>query len=162
MKALRHTPAAPSRCDSAAHLPRASRRDRRSIRARASSTARRVVGQLERQHHDGDRAVRRARVVGLGRIEDAAVRRIEAGLRDRAHRARRREEIWKRTAPPSRNFGRSCRRIHACVMTPRIPSEPISMRSGLGPAPEPGRRRLSITPLGVTVRSDSTKSSMCV
>ncbi len=46
-----------------------------------------MVGGLERQHHDGDRAVRRAGVVGLGRIEDAAVRRIEAGLRDRAHRA---------------------------------------------------------------------------
>ena len=44
-----------------------------------------VVGRLEGQHHDGDRAIRRARVVGLGRIEDAAVRGIEAGLRDCAH-----------------------------------------------------------------------------
>ena len=35
-------------------------------------------------------------------------------------------------------------------------------RSGLGPAPEPGRRRLSHTPLGVTARRLSTKSSMCV
>ena len=31
-------------------------------------------------------------------------------------------------------------------MMPRIPSEPISSRSGLGPAPEPGSRRVSITP----------------
>ena len=46
-----------------------------------------VVGRLEGQHHDGDRAVGRAGVVGLGRIEDAAVRRIEPGLRDRAHGA---------------------------------------------------------------------------
>ena len=30
------------------------------------------------------------------------------------------------------------------MITPRIPSEPISIRSGLGPAPEPGSRRLSI------------------
>ena len=29
-------------------------------------------------------------------------------------------------------------------------------------APEPGKRRDSTTPLGVTTRNDSTKSSMCV
>ena len=52
-----------------------------------------VIGRLERQHHDGDRAVRGARVVGLGRIENAAVRRIEPGLRDGAHRARGGEEV---------------------------------------------------------------------
>ena len=43
-----------------------------------------------------------------------------------------------------------------------MPSEPISIRSGLGPAPEPGSRRLSQTPLGVSARTDSTKSSMWV
>ena len=34
------------------------------------------------------------------------------------------------------------------MITPRIPSEPISIRSGLGPAPEPGSRLLSHTPCG--------------
>ena len=43
-----------------------------------------------------------------------------------------------------------------------MPSEPITSRSGLGPAPEPGSRRVSITPRGVTMRVDSTKSSMWV
>ena len=47
-------------------------------------------------------------------------------------------------------------------MTPRIPSEPISIRSGLGPAPEPGSRRLSQSPAGVIARTDSTRSSMWV
>ena len=36
------------------------------------------------------------------------------------------------------------------------------MRSGLGPAPEPGRRRDSHAPTGVIARADSRKSSMCV
>src|SRR5437660_1477185 len=47
-------------------------------------------------------------------------------------------------------------------MMPSVPSEPASMRSGLTPAPEPGRRRDSHAPEGVSARSDSTKSSMCV
>ena len=60
------------------------------------------------------------------------------------------------------NAGRSCRRTQASVMTPRMPSEPATSRSGDGPAPEPGNRRVAITPVGVTVRVDSTKSSMWV
>ena len=47
-------------------------------------------------------------------------------------------------------------------MIPSAPSEPIIIRSGLGPAPEPGRRRDSITPAGVIVRMLSTKSSIWV
>ena len=39
-------------------------------------------------------------------------------------------------------------------MTPSTPSDPIIIRSGDGPAPEPGRRRVSITPAGVTVVVD--------
>ena len=66
------------------------------------------------------------------------------------------------TAADSLWSGASCTRTQASVITPRIPSEPISMRSGLGPAPEPGRRRLSQRPDGVMARTDSTKSSMCV
>ena len=31
-------------------------------------------------------------------------------------------------------------------MMPRMPSDPMNRRSGLGPAPEPGRRRVSIGP----------------
>src|SRR5436309_14109835 len=58
--------------------------------------------------------------------------------------------------------GRGCTRTHAGVITPRVPSEPASMRSGLGPAPEPGRRRDSHRPVGVRALTDSTKSSMWV
>ena len=47
-------------------------------------------------------------------------------------------------------------------MTPRMPSEPMTIRSGEGPAPEPGNRRVFMTPRGVTVVVASTKSSMCV
>jgi len=47
-------------------------------------------------------------------------------------------------------------------MMPSVPSDPIKSRSGLGPAPEPGSRLVSMTPLGVSVRSASTKSSMWV
>ena len=61
-----------------------------------------------------------------------------------------------------RNVGRFWIRIHASVTTPRIPSEPMTIRSGLGPAPLPGRRRLSHHPCGVSIRTDSTKSSMWV
>ena len=93
MKALRQTPAAPSRCDlRAARLRRAAMIGAalaRALHPRSDI----VVRRLEGQHHDGDRAIGRAGVVGLGRIEDAAVRRVEAGLRDRAHGARRGEEV---------------------------------------------------------------------
>ncbi len=68
----------------------------------------------------------------------------------------------KRTEAEARKVGRSCSRIHASTITPRMPSEPMVSRSGLGPAPEPGRRREVSTPVGVTTRSDSTKSSMWV
>ena len=47
-------------------------------------------------------------------------------------------------------------------MTPSVPSEPRKSRSGEGPAPEPGSRRDSATPVGVTTRIDSHRSSMWV
>ena len=47
-------------------------------------------------------------------------------------------------------------------MTPKIPSDPIANLSGLGPAPEPGNLLDSIIPEGVTIRVDSTKSSIWV
>ena len=64
-----------------------------------------------------------------------------------------------RTAPPARKRGRSWSRIHASVITPRMPSEPMNRRSGLGPAPEPGRRRVSTRPRSHDAWF-STKSSM--
>ena len=68
----------------------------------------------------------------------------------------------KRTVRPARCDGRGCTRTHASVMTPRIPSEPSSIRSGEGPAPEPGSRRDAHVPLGVIARTASTRSSTCV
>ena len=59
-------------------------------------------------------------------------------------------------------LGRGRMRTQASVMIPSVPSDPISMRSGLTPAPEPGRRRDSHGPVGVTARIDSTRSSMWV
>src|SRR5262249_12394128 len=42
----------------------------------------RMIGRLEGEYHDGVAAVAGAVLEGLAGIEDAAVRRIEAGLRD--------------------------------------------------------------------------------
>ena len=58
--------------------------------------------------------------------------------------------------------GRGWARSQAEVMTPSVPSLPSSTRSGLGPAPEAGSRRDSQTPVGVTARTDSTRSSTWV
>ena len=81
-----------------------------------------------------------------------------AGLH--APRARRSAGSWpgpartaRARAPPRRRAGtcrsarrarrgapgRGCTRTHASVMTPSVPSEPSSIRSGDGPAPEPGQ-----------------------
>ena len=50
----------------------------------------------------------------------------------------------------------------ASVTTPSEPSEPMTSRSGLGPAPDPGSRRDSILPAGVTMVTFSTRSSIWV
>ena len=71
-------------------------------------------------------------------------------------------KLAKRTAAELRCEGRGCTRIHAWVITPSVPSEPASIRSGLTPAPDPGSRRDSQAPDGVIARTDSTKSSMWV
>ncbi|COY43480.1 Uncharacterised protein [Mycobacterium tuberculosis] len=47
-------------------------------------------------------------------------------------------------------------------MMPSVPSDPRNNRSGDGPAPLPGSRRDSLIPTGVTIRSDSVKSSIWV
>jgi len=51
--------------------------------------------------------------------------------------------------------GRGCTRSHAWVTTPSVPSLPSSIRSGLGPAPDPGSRRDSQSPTGVTARTEA-------
>ena len=68
----------------------------------------------------------------------------------------------KRTGAEARWTGRGRTRTHASVMIPSVPSDPMSIRSGEVPAPEPGSRRDSHTPAGVTARTDSTRSSMWV
>ncbi len=60
------------------------------------------------------------------------------------------------------DVGRGRTRTQASVITPSVPSDPISIRSGETPAPEPGSRRDSHTPTGVSARTDSTRSSMWV
>ena len=77
-------------------------------------------------------------------VDDAQVRGIEPGLRDGANGARGGEEIGEAEHGVGAEARPPCSRIHASVMIPSAPSEPIIIRSGLGPAPEPGRRRDSI------------------
>src|SRR5574341_579512 len=69
---------------------------------------------------------------------------------------------WNRIVAEALNSGMTCNLIHASVMMPRMPSEPRTSRSGLGPAPEYGTLRVSRAPLGVSNRIDSTNSSICV
>ena len=107
-------------------------------------------------------------VAGAGlRASSSSIRRQFDGsqprLRERAHRlgaAQRSRRSARRARRGAR--GRGCTRTHARVMTPSVPSEPSSIRSGLGPAPEPGSRRDSQTPAGVIARTHSTRSSTCV
>ena len=60
-----------------------------------------------------------------------------------AHEARR-----SAPAVEARWTGRRRTLTHASVIIPSVPSEPISIRSGETPAPEPGSRRDSHTPAG--------------
>ena len=62
----------------------------------------------------------------------------------------------------ARYTGRGTMRIQASVMTPRMPSLPHTSRLGSGPAPEAGSRALCHSPRGVSMRTDCTRSSMCV
>ena len=100
------------------------------------------------------------------RASCGSIRRQFAGFKPdweiaRTHSAPR-AKLAKRTPAEARWAGRGWTRIHASTITPSVPSEPASIRSGLTPAPEPGSRRDSQTPAGVSARIDSTKSSMCV
>ena len=71
-------------------------------------------------------------------------------------------KLAKRTPAEARRSGRGRTRTQASVISPRMPSEPISIRSGETPAPDPGSRRDCHTPRGVMARTASTRSSMCV
>jgi hypothetical protein len=79
-------------------------------------------------------------------------------------------QLSKVTAALARKRGRSWIRIHASEMTSITPSEPITSLLGSGPAPDlgsgpapdAGSLRVSHQPRGVSVRTDSTKSSMGV
>ena len=93
-------------------------------------------------------------------------RRQFAGMRPDCDRARTaatpspHDPKW--TEAPPRQRGRTWTRTHASVTMPSAPSDPSRRRSGDGPAPEPGSRRDSLIPAGVTARIDSTRSSMWV
>ena len=123
----------------------------------------RQLGRLEADDHQRLRAVEPGRPLRLVRVEQAEVRRPQLGLHDLADAPRCRPPSESNVTPAvARKVGRRWMRIHASLMIPRMPSLPITIRSGDGPAPEPGKRRDSHQPCGVSMRTDSTKSSMWV
>ena len=141
----------------------APRHDRRSIPAPAPSQ-RRADGPPPRSPAPSSRSGRRPRRCcapprDRARGNSPATARIARSPAVRAWHAVR---SGNRTAPPARNRGRACTRIQASVMIPSTPSDPRNSRSGLGPAPDPGSRRVCTTPAGVTTRTLSTNSSIWV
>ena len=101
----------------------------------------RDAGGLEAEHEHALVAVARAGEQRLALVEDAAVRGPQAGLRELAQGVQRREQVAEHDARRrALRSGAGGTRIHASVITPSVPSEPSSRRSGDGPAPEPGRR----------------------
>ena len=120
-----------------------------------------MVGGLEAQHQQRVLAVAAGRERRFGGVDQTAVGGVQPGLGDRAHRLRAGFECGEPHAGRAA-VGGSCTRTQARVITPSVPSEPISIRSGDTPAPEPGSRRDSHAPRGVSARTDSTRSSMCV
>ena len=92
--------------------------------------------------------------------------RTLAGNRPAWAMARTAPAAWtksgKRKPAVALNLTRPWTLTQASVMTPSDPSDPMSSRSGLGPAPDPGSRRDSILPAGVTMVTFSTRSSMWV
>ena len=121
-----------------------------------------MVGRLESEDQQGLTGRARVREGRLRLVEEAAVGRIEPGLRQLADRLGAAREGIERHPARELEPRRSWTLTQASVITARIPSDPSSMRSGLGPAPEPGSRLDAQRPPGVTARTDSTRSSMCV
>ena len=168
MKALRHAPAAPSRVAPASLRVRNASSGTRPPWSRQSSTARAIQASSAWSADSKPSTRIDSPPVAPAEVEASpgSSRRQFAGsspdwlkLRTAATAA---AKSAKRTLAFARRVGRSCRRIHASVMMPSVPSEPVKKRSGDGPAPEPGRRRVAMTPVGVTTRRPSTNSSMCV
>ena len=139
---------------------------RRRARAQIATRARRAgVGRRPRSRARAARASRRRRASAPPRA--ASIRRQFDGRSpdcdDRAHGSSPAAKSASATRALQRGSSRGCTRTHASVMTPSVPSEPSSSRSGDGPAPDAGRRRDSHTsPRAVIARIDSTRSSMCV
>src|SRR5207248_4577389 len=90
----------------------------------------------------------------VSRASAASISRQLAGCRPDWERARTASapaaNDSKRTPVDARSVGRACTRTQASVITASVPSEPISSRSGDGPAPEPGSRLDSHVPRGVS------------
>ena len=154
MKALRHTPAAPSRCASRAARLRHAAVIRAAFACALHPGVDAWSADFERQHHDGDRAVGRTGVERFCRVEDAAVRRIKPGLRDRANRARGSEEILE--------AHRAARAKLRAILQPhprlRDDTEKfLPSRSSCGPGSglrrSPAGGGFPACPLGVTVRT---------
>ena len=96
-------------------------------------------------------------------IEDAAVRRIKSCLRDRAHRPGGGEEIWKLHRAAGAKLG-PVLQPHPGLRDDaenalRADHQAVRARAR---RPSRGAGGVSITPFGVTTRSDSTRSSMWV
>src|SRR5262249_20836558 len=114
-----------------------------------------MISGLKAQHQNRVRPVTAPRQQRLIMAQQAAVSRMKPGLRQfpgGIHGVGEPGEIHRRAGPEPRPR----------LNTPRAPSEPQNSRSADGPAPEAGSRLVSITPRGVTTRTDSTNSSIWV
>lgn len=122
----------------------------------------RVVGRLERQHQQPATNGRAGIQQRLGRIQQPAVGRVQPRLSDRPGRGDRGGPVVKHHGHrdlPSRTVLQPHPRLGDDAKRPLGPEEqPV----GDGPAPLPGSRRDSLIPTGVTIRSDSVKSSIWV
>lgn len=103
-----------------------------------------------------------ARERGLARIEQPAVGRVQARLRDGADRVGRGLEVVEQDRG-GRLVAGPVLQPHPCLgdhaeRALRSQEQPV----GDGPAPEPGTRSDSLTPTGVITRMDSVRSSMWV
>ena len=120
-----------------------------------------MVGGLEAEHEQRVAAVAGHRE----RASPASSRRQLVGCSPDCESARTHSapatKSAKRTPAEARCAGRGCTRTHASVITPSVPSEPTSMRSGLGPAPEPGSRREAQTPGGRDRARPTRRSPRC-
>ena len=135
------------RADAAVAAPLGSSHAPPSSRQIASAWSQPLVDaaarRLEAEH---EQRVRRRRRHPSAAASSSSIRRQFDGSSPDwaiARTASRAGEERARSARPrdARCSGRGCTRTHARVITPSVPSEPSSMRSGLGPAPEPGSRR---------------------